>query len=397
MDAFFAAVELRRHPELVGRPVVVGGSGPRGVVAAASYEARAFGIHDAMPSARARRLCPDAVFLSGEHRLYREVSHRVMELFREVTAVVEPISLDEAFLDVTGVRRLHGEPVAIARAIRTRVAEAEGLTCSVGVAATKFVAKLASEQAKPRASMEGPVLGSGVKVVRPGEELGFLHPLPVERLWGVGPATLTRLRRLGVVTVGDLAEIKVETLVAALGSASGEHLHRLAGGRDDRRVEPHHDVKSIGHEKTFPRDLHTSDVLEREVVRLADAVADRARRAGRTGRTVNLKVRFGDFSTVTRSVTISGATDSGQTIAREAKVLLRTLDADQGIRLLGISLSNLTEGGTRQLSFEEARSTWDDANRAVDGIRERYGRRAIGPASLLDGSAEDAPGERPWG
>lgn len=396
MDAFFAAVELRRRPELAGRPVVVGGPGPRGVVAAASYEARAFGIHSAMPSTRARRLCPEAVFLSGDHGLYREVSRRVMELFRDVTPVVEPVSLDEAFLDVTGARRLHGEPVAIARTIRERVAEAEGLPCSVGLAARKFVAKLASEQAKPRSSLTGPLYGTGITVVRPGEEIGFLHPLPVERLWGVGPATLARLHRLGVMKVGDLAELPLDTLVAALGPASGEQLHRLSHGVDDRKVEPHREIKSVGHERTFPRDLRSGLALEREVVWLADAVADRARRSRRTGRTVSLKVRFGDFSTITRSNTITSPTDSGLTIGREAKDLLRTVDPSRGVRLLGVTLSNLADGAARQLSLEEARSTWDDANRAIDGIRDRYGRRAIGPASLIGGS-DDWTEERPWG
>src|SRR4051794_37187234 len=294
MDSFFVSVELLRRPLLRGQPVIVGGTGDRGVVAAASYEARHYGIHSAMPSTRARRLCPHAVFLPGDHHHYGEVSARVMEIFRSFTPLVEPISLDEAFLDVTGARRLHGEAPDIAAAIRRRVHDEQGLTCSVGVAPNKFLAKLASEAAKPKASRQGPVPGLGVKVVERGEELAFLHPLPVQALWGVGPKTLEKLRARGIRTVGDLADMDEDNAAVLLGDANGRHLHRLSRAVDDRPVVPDLQPKSIGHEETFARDHHRVDTLEREAVRMADAVAQRLRNHRLTGRTVNIKVRFHD-------------------------------------------------------------------------------------------------------
>ena len=386
MDAFFAAVELLRHPELRGQPVVVGGSGPRGVVAAASYEARAFGIHSAMPGARARRLCPHAVFLPGDHAHYSEVSGRVMEVFRSVTPLVEPISLDEAFLDVSGARRLLGPPTAIAAELRRRVLAAEGLHCTVGVARVKFLAKLASQGAKPKASRQGTRPGVGVLVVDPERELEFLHPLPVQALWGVGPATLARLERLGVRTVGDLAALPSDTVAASLGSAAGAHLHALANAVDPRPVVVEQGAKSIGHEETFARDLHAVDALTVELVRLADAVGSRLRTAGLAGRTITLKVRFGDFRTVTRSTTVATPVDSGHRLGTLARELLATLDPGPGIRLLGLSVSQLDDGEVRQLSLDDlgadAGADWSGAESAVDAIRARFGAGAVGPASL---------------
>ncbi|HEY8523319.1 MAG TPA: DNA polymerase IV [Acidimicrobiales bacterium] len=400
MDAFFVSVELLRRPELRGRPVVVGGASDRGVVAAANYEARAYGVHSAMPSARARRLCPHAVFLHGDHAHYAEVSERVMNIFREFTPLVEPISLDEAFLDVTGARRSVGDGVAVAHRIRRLVREREGLTCSVGVAPSKMLAKLASEAAKPRATPRGPVEGPGVHVVSPGGELAFLHPLPARALWGVGPATLARLESLGVRTVGDIAALPEATLVSRLGAAHGRHLSRLAHGIDPRPVVPEQPAKSVGHEETFPTDHHDRAPLQRELVRMADAVAGRLRRHRLGGRTVTIKVRFGDFRTITRSTTVAVPLDEGPAIARAARALLDAVDIAPGVRLLGVSVSGLVDGGARQLTLDEATSgpSWHEASAAVDAIRRRFGHRAIGPASSVGpGGMRTGPGENPWG
>jgi DNA polymerase-4 len=399
MDAFFVSCELLRRPELRGRPVVVGGAGNRGVVAAASYEARAYGVHSAMPSTRARRLCPHAVFLAGDHAYYAEVSARVMAIFRSFTPLVEPISLDEAFLDVTGARRTLDGP-AIAADIRRRVLDEEHLTCSVGVATNKLLAKLASEAAKPRPSPAGPARGLGVKVVEPGGELDFLHPLPVQALWGVGPATLARLTRLGVRTVGDLGELEESAAIATLGEANGRHLWQLAHALDERPVVPDQQPKSIGHEETFATDHHEHTTLHAELVRMADAVATRLRRHELTGRTVTVKVRFHDFRTITRSATLPAPVDGGSAITRVASALLEQVDPTAGVRLLGVSVSGLARGAARQLTLDEAEApSWDDANHAIDRIRARFGRAAIGPATLAGpaGVRVKRRGDQQWG
>jgi len=400
MDAFFVAVELLDAPELRGQPVVVGGSGDRGVVAAASYEARSYGIHSAMPSTRARRLCPHAVFLPGRFGRYAEVSEQVFDIFRSFTPLVEGISLDEAFLDVTGAQRLFGPAPDIGRQIRERTRAELDLTCSVGVAAVKFLAKLASEAAKPKASRDGPVPGEGVHVVEPGTELAFLHPLPVQALWGVGPATLERLRRLGVATIGDLAAVPRDTLVAVVGKAHGNHLHDLANGIDPRDVVPEQTVKSIGHEETFAFDHHEHATLHKELVRLSESVGQRLRKAEVTGRTVTIKVRFHDFRTITRSVTVDPPIDAGHDIARAAKALLDKVDPSPGVRLFGIHVSNLMAGAPRQLSLEDAvQGSWDDATGAIDDIRRRFGDAAIVPASLAgpSGIRVKQRGDQQWG
>ncbi|MBV9952449.1 MAG: DNA polymerase IV [Acidimicrobiia bacterium] len=406
MDAFFVSCELRRRPELRGLPVVVGGTGNRGVVAAASYEARMHGVHSAMPSVRARRLCPQAVFLPGDHHLYGQVSREVMDVFRSYTPLVEPLSLDEAFLDVAGAERLHGTAVEIAHAIRAEVLERQQLRCSVGVARTKFLAKLGSQAAKPVPSPAGIEPGLGVKVIAADEEIAFLHPLPVEALWGVGPATRRRLDRLAVHTVGDLAALPEETVVAALGRANGRHLHQLAHAIDPRSVEPDQKLKSVGHEETFAADHHRRDTLRRELVRMADATAARLRDSGFAGRTVTLKIRFGDFRTITRSRTVPDAVASGAAIARVAKELLDGVDPAPGVRLLGVSVSGLVEGATRQLTLDDVSGSgasgtaaWDDATQAVDRIRARFGAGAVVPATLAgpDGIRVTRRGDQQWG
>jgi DNA polymerase-4 len=327
LDAFYASVEQHDDPSLAGRPVIVGGLGPRGVVAAASYEARAFGVYSATPMMRARRACPDGVFVAPRFGRYRAVSAEVMTILHSYTPLVEPIALDEAFLDVEGARRVHGIGTEIAAAIRAHVRADTGLTISVGVATTKLVAKLASDLSKP----------DGLLVVEPGTELDLLRPLPVRRLWGVGPATERKLSALGVTTVGELADLPEETVVQTIGRAAGHHLHALAWNRDERAVEPDQEVKSIGHEETFPVDLHDHATLGHRLVGLADGVATRLRAAGVTARTVQLKVRFGDFTTVTRARTLAEPTDLALDLRRVANELLHTLDVAPGVRLLGVS------------------------------------------------------------
>ena len=417
MDAFYASVEQHRRPELRGTPVIVGGTGARGVVAAASYEARAFGVRSAMPSLRARRLCPHAVFVPGDHALYGEVSGRIMDLFRTITPLVEPLSLDEAFLDVSGALRLHGDGPTIAATIRARVLETEGLHCTVGVAPNKFLAKLATEAGKPTASVRGPVPGTGITVVRPGDELAFLRPLPASALWGVGPKTLEKLRRIGVRTVADIEQLPVELLVRTLGDANGRHLHRLARAVDDRPVVADARPKSIGHEETFATDIHSHAELHVHLVRMADAVASRVRHHGLPGRTVTIKVRFGDFSTITRSVTAPRPVESGPAILRMADALLDQVDVGPGVRLFGVTVSNLVpaaevEDAPLQLSLadlgspgdesgpdgEPAGPAWDAVTEAVDAVRARFGTDAVVPATLVgDERRSFRPGGQQWG
>ena len=400
MDAFFVSVELVRRPELRGLPVVVGGDGERGVVAAASYEARAYGVRSAMPSTRARRLCPDVVFLPGDHRHYGEVSRRVMLIFRRYTPLVEPLSLDEAFLDVSGVVRLHGPPTEVAAAIRSDVLAEEGLGCSVGIAANKFLAKLASAQAKPTAGTDGPAPGQGVQVVPADGIREFLDPLPVEAIWGVGPRTLERLQRLGVRTVAELRAVPEPTLVSSFGRVAGAQFWRLARGIDERRVDPAQSVRSIGHEETFSRDLTEPGDLRRELIRMVDAVGRRLREAGVAGRTVTVKVRFPDFTTVSRSQTLPDATDLVVEILEVATGLMESLDTMSGIRLLGVSLSGLRDGSVRQLRFEDLGDPgWLEAEQAVDRIRDRFGVGSIGPATTVgpEGLRPRERGDGQWG
>ncbi|MEH0971340.1 DNA polymerase IV [Micromonospora sp. CPCC 205546] len=386
MDAFFASVEVRRRPELRGRPVVVGGTGPRGVVSSASYEARRYGVRSAMPTARARALCPHAVYLPPDFSQYSAASTAVMRIFRDMTPLVEPLSLDEAFLDVAGARRLFGPPAAIARRIRERVAGEQGLTCSVGVAPSKFVAKLGSTRAKP----------DGLLVVPAARVLDFLHPLPVSALWGVGERSTETLRRLGLATIGDLAEAPVGMLRKALGEASAAHLHELAWGRDPRRVSPEHAEKSIGAEVTFDVDVVDPLEIRRALLALAEKVGVRLRRAGQVGRTVSLKVRLADFRTVNRSRTAGVPTDVAREIFDTVWALYTALDPGEPVRLVGVRVEGLAAAREtpRQLTLGAPERGWREAEAAADAAAARFGRSVIGPASLL-GAREGRRNENP--
>jgi DNA polymerase-4 len=375
MDAFFASVEVRRRPELRGRPVVVGGVGPRGVVSSASYEARRYGVRSAMPAMRARALCPQAVFLPPDFSAYSAASQAVMRIFHDVTPLVEPLSLDEAFLDVAGAQRLLGRPALIARDIRARVAEEQRLTCSVGVAPSKFVAKLGSTRAKP----------DGTIVVPAGQVLDFLHPLPVDALWGVGERAAETLHRLGLGTVGELARAPVGMLRGALGEASAAHLHELSWGRDPRRVVSEHVDKSIGAEMTYDTDVADPVVIRRSLLALADKVGARLRGSGQVGRTIAIKVRLADFRTVNRSRTMSTTTDVAREIFETGWALFEALGASEHIRLIGVRVEGLAAAGTasRQLTLGEPEHGWRDAEAATDALAARFGRSIVGPASLL--------------
>jgi DNA polymerase-4 len=412
MDAFFASVEALDDPSLAGIPLIVGGEGPRGVVASCSYEARMFGVRSAMPSTEARRRCPAAVFVRGRYDRYSELSDALHRILLEMTPLVEPIALDEAFLDVAGAVRRVGPAREIASLLRARVLGELQLCCSVGVARSKFLAKLASRAAKPTADRSGVSQGRGVVVIEPQEELAFLHPLPVRAIWGVGPRTAERLARYGLGTVGDLAAVGEETLCRLLGRAHGTHLYELAWARDSRSVVPSRPLKSVGHEETFSVDLHDLEALRPHTVRMSDSLAARLRHAGVAGRTITVKVRFGDFTTITRSRTIGAPTAAGTTIRTVAIELLEQVELSGGVRLLGVSASGLSpaaEATIEQLSFDDPKALADDAtsgraataaravarrevDEAVDEVRRRFGSGSVGPASVKGQGARGAPG-----
>jgi DNA polymerase-4 len=380
------AVELRERPELRGKPVVVGSAGPRGVIAAASYEARRFGVFSAMGSVHAQRLCPDVVFLPGNFPLYQEVSTDVHAIFHSVTPYVEGLALDEAFLDVTGSLKIFGTAKDIAHLIRERITTEIGIPCSVGIATNKFIAKIASKAAKPIATAEGVREGKGVVQVVSGSELSFLHPLPMKSLWGVGPVTQEKLDRIGMKTIGDLAALPLHVLTVAVGEAHGRHLHDLSHGRDDRPVESERDVKSIGHEETFNEDLFTYEEVHRHLVRLCDAVASRLRAHHTLARTLTLKVKFSDFHSITRSITAGGGKSSGPSLVDALTPLLKNINLAPGVRLLGVSTSNFTDERAQPSLFDEDQvrdDSWDQASEAIDHIREKFGKGAIRPGSAL--------------
>ena len=387
MDAFYASVATRDRPELAEVPVIVGG-GHRGVVLSANYLAREYGVHSAMPMTRARRLCPAAVVLPPDFETFGRVSASVMEMFRQVTPLVEALSLDEAFLDVSGSTRRLGAPYAIAEQLRARIVDEQGVTCSVGVASTVVMAKLASRRAKP----------DGVLVVPPDAVTSFLHPLDVEELWGVGEKTAQMLRRLGLMTVGDIAHTAPATLQRAVGVHLGSRLHQLAWGIDGRTITPRpgpdEPDKSMGADETFGRDTDDHEVILREVLRLSAKVARRMRTAGVAGRTVTLKVRFADFTTITRSKTRGEATDVTQEIYQTAADLFAALGLQRArLRLVGVRVEGLVPRETvqRQLVLGARERGWAEAEQAADRAALRFGSAAVRPASLLAGGRPSRP------
>ena len=372
LDAFFASVEQRDDPRLRGRPVIVGG----GVVLAASYEAKAHGVRTAMGGTQARRLCPQVIVVKPRMSAYAEASKAVFRVFEDTTPLVEGLSIDEAFLDVRGLERISGTPTEIAVRLRSDVLERVGLPITVGVARTKFLAKVASGVAKP----------DGLLVVPPDRELAFLHPLPVERLWGVGPVTADKLRVRGITTVGEVAQLGEASLVSMLGRASGRHLHALAHNRDPRPVHVRRRRRSIGSQRALGRSPKSHDVIDASVVALVDRVTRRMRSAGRVGRTVVLRLRFDDFSRATRSHTLPRATAHTQTILTTARALLTTaapMIERQGLTLVGVAVANLDDESAIQLALPLDRHSGDALDSALDEVRDRFGPTAVTRAVLL--------------
>jgi len=379
MDAFYASVMTRDRPDLQGTPVIVGG-GHRGVVLSASYEARVFGVRSAMPTMRARRLCPAATVISPDFESFAAVSIAVMETFRDITPMVEVMSLDEAFLDISGSARRLGGSRQVAEQLRARIADDQRITCSVGIASTTHLAKLASRRAKP----------DGLVVVTPEQATAFLHPLDVEELWGVGESTATALRRLGLCTIGDIAHTSVDVLVRALGAATGAQLHDLSWGGGRTTVVARRGVeepeRSIGSDTTFDRDTDDPEVVLRELLRSSTKVTSRMRAAEVVGRTVTLRVRFSDFTTITRSRTLRDPTDVAIEVHAQAADLFAALGLQRArIRLVGVRVSGLAAAAStpRQLMLGQRPHGWSDAERAVDAAGRRWGRSAVQPATLL--------------
>jgi DNA polymerase-4 len=377
MDAFYASVEQLDNPELIDKPVIVGGSRKRGVVSAASYEARKYKVHSAMPMAQAMNLCPHGVFLPVRMKRYKEISSKVIAIFQKYTPLIEPLSLDEAFLDVTASSKLFGTAEDIARKIRKEVFAETGLTISAGVAASKLVAKIASDVNKP----------DGLTIVPAGKEAEFLAPLPIKRLWGVGKKTQKALGLLGVKTIGDILKIPPDLLEKKFGK-HGNSLFSKAKGIDERDVDTISERKSVGHEYTFDTDLKDRKIIHKELIDLADQVAKRLRHKNLQGRTISLKVKYHDFQQITRSKTVSNETSDSKLIIQEIlKLLEKTAVGEKPVRLLGISVANLKPvGDTMQPSlFQEENRTQKrrKVNKAVDTINKKFGATAILPGTLL--------------
>jgi len=393
LDAFYASVEQLDDPTLRGKPVIVGGTSHRGVVCAASYEARRFGVRSAMPTATAQRLCPEGIFLQPRFDRYGELSRTVFDIYRHYTPLVEPLSLDEAFLDVTASRALHGEARDIARAVRGRVREATGLTVSAGVADCKMAAKIACDLGKPDGLVE--VEGSTAE---------FLAPLPVSRLWGVGKVTEAALAKLGIARIGDLARYPEAMLVDRFGT-SGSRMRALARGDDPRPVVPDEEAKSIGAEDTFERDLVGEEALLPQLLDQSERVARRLREAGRRGRTVTLKLKYSDFTQVTRQRTLEAPTDDAATVYRAAVADLRRADLSRPVRLTGVSVSGLGEGpaqlglfapGAGEGAPPPGGSRRQALNAALDAIAGRFGEGVVRPATLLEGGLKAVRGSIRW-
>lgn len=382
MDAFFVSVELLDRPELKGLPVAAAHDTTRSVVSSASYEARRFGVRSAMPIARAKQLCPQLVLVTPVYEKYRRASREVMTIFREFTPLVEPLSIDEAFLDVAGSVGIFGEPLEIARQIKQRVLERTGLPVSVGLAATKFVAKLASQGAKP----------DGILEIPPARTLEFLHPLPISAMWGVGAATERALKARAIHTVGDLAREPIDSLRAVVGNASAVRLHELANGRDTRDVVTTRIEKSIGHEETFATDVSDPELLGRELLRLATRTSERLRDAGLEARTVAIKVRWDTFETVTRSRTLQEPTNATQRVYRTARELFDALSPGgrpaRPVRLIGVRAEQLVGAGSEGQALWDDDEQWRAVDSAVDEVRERFGAAGLTSARLLGGRDE---------
>ena len=380
MDAFYASVAEKDNPKLKGKAVVVG-AGRRGVVSAANYEARKFGIRAAMPVYKAKALAPHAIFISPDMARYEEVSRSVMSIFHDITPLVEPISLDEAFLDVTGARRLLGDGQTIAKLIRARVEQKEGITCSVGIAHNKFIAKIASNQCKPNGLLE----------IDPERVLEFLHPLAAKEIWGVGPKTNEQLAKMGLQTVGDIANTPRSTLIRVLGQVSGSSLYELAWGRDYRDVEIEHIEKSISSSETFDQDLDSQEEILKEFLRLTERSVERMREKGFAAGTISIKVRFTDFKTISRSKTVDLPITGTQEIFEVVKNLYLALNLENVlIRLVGVSLDSLVEDEEiNQMVLGQRTSGWQQADKAVDRIKNKFGSASLRPARLVEDHEEN--------